>query len=138
MTSTPIADFISTLMRHGLPNDVIIQIARQYEAAIWANLNREPDPVYVRRLEYDRQRKSLLRASLPPGRSWNDVKTEVFERDGYICRYCDADTPEPHCDHFVPLSRGGQSTPDNLLTACPPCNMDKAAQLFAEWKGLTQ
>jgi 5-methylcytosine-specific restriction endonuclease McrA len=36
-------------------------------------------------------------------------------------------------DHFLPLSRGGSDTKDNLVAACAPCNKAKGDQLPAEF-----
>ncbi len=34
-----------------------------------------------------------------------------------------------HVDHIVPESRGGETTLDNLASACPPCNLHKWAHI---------
>jgi 5-methylcytosine-specific restriction endonuclease McrA len=39
-------------------------------------------------------------------------------------------------DHVVPSARGGRKTWDNIVTACMPCNKEKAARTPAE-AGLT-
>lgn len=58
------------------------------------------------------------------GKIPEDMRQRVFERDGYACVYCDA---EDHlcCDHDVPVSKGGETTDENLVTACRPCNSRK-------------
>lgn len=57
-----------------------------------------------------------------------DTRRKVFERDGNRCRYCGAYGPdvELHADHVYPESRGGETTPENLVTACLECNMKKS------------
>lgn len=70
------------------------------------------------------------------GDAWRKIRLAVFERDGWRCRYCGKHTAGPHCDHIEPLARGGSNDLSNLATACPPCNLSKAAMSIAEWKTL--
>ena len=53
----------------------------------------------------------------------------ILERDGFRCRYCGRTAREDgvklHVDHIYPLSKGGASTEDNLITACQECNLGK-------------
>lgn len=62
------------------------------------------------------------------------TRTEVFERDGYICQLCFAPTDwwrggrhplSPSLDHIVPLNRGGSHALDNVWTAHFACNAAK-------------
>lgn len=55
------------------------------------------------------------------------TRENVFRRDGYECVYC-GDTKRKHLtiDHVLPLSKGGKSTWDNLVTACSKCNGEKS------------
>ena len=70
----------------------------------------------------------------PPRRVWQLLRLVVFERDGWTCVYCGKRTWEPTCDHVVPVSRGGSSTLDNLVTACLACNLAKATKTPEEWR----
>ena len=36
-------------------------------------------------------------------------------------------------DHVLPVSRGGETTPDNLTISCRACNTCKGARLPEEW-----
>lgn len=56
-------------------------------------------------------------------------------RDGDGCRYCHKTFPQYHVDHVIPRSRGGPDKLDNLVLACPPCNMAKGARTPEEWGG---
>lgn len=38
-----------------------------------------------------------------------------------------------HVDHVVPLARGGTNWPDNIVLACPACNLSKHNRLPHEW-----
>lgn len=57
------------------------------------------------------------------------ARFEVFKRDGFVCQYCGAHPPDAtlEVDHIVPVAEGGPDDPDNLVTACLPCNRGKAA-----------
>lgn len=60
----------------------------------------------------------------------------IFERDGFRCHYCGADTPLT-VDHIVPRSRGGSEADSNLVTACRSCNSskrNKSYDEFIEWR----
>lgn len=61
---------------------------------------------------------------------WLKIREQVIRRDGYVCRYCGSTAKPPHCDHVVPFSKGGKSTPDNLVVACASCNSRKGAKLL--------
>lgn len=58
------------------------------------------------------------------------MRFEILRRDGFRCTYCGASSADAvlHVDHIVPESLGGPSTPDNLATACEPCNLGKAGR----------
>jgi len=53
------------------------------------------------------------------------------------CWYCGADLSKTgeNVDHRVPLSRGGSNAPENLVIACPTCNVRKSNKLPHEWNG---
>ncbi len=56
------------------------------------------------------------------------TRREVFRRDGFVCQYCGRPTERPTIDHVIPRHRGGTSTWDNLVTACPACNLRKGGR----------
>jgi 5-methylcytosine-specific restriction endonuclease McrA len=52
------------------------------------------------------------------------------------CGYCGVTLnkkSKPHLDHFIPLSKGGSNSPDNLVWACCTCNSSKHNRLPIEW-----
>jgi 5-methylcytosine-specific restriction endonuclease McrA len=51
-------------------------------------------------------------------------------RDEFRCQYCGIrrSPREVTCDHVVPVSRGGITSWDNLVTACKPCNHHKGSR----------
>ncbi|KKM17464.1 hypothetical protein LCGC14_1675530 [marine sediment metagenome] len=59
------------------------------------------------------------------------LRYAVMERDGFTCQYCgvSALAAELQVDHVMPVSCGGQDTPENLLTACKECNAGKSSSL---------
>jgi 5-methylcytosine-specific restriction endonuclease McrA len=85
-------------------------------------------------LEKERERKAFRRRECDDA-TWARLRDAVFLRDGYSCVYCGADGPTLHCDHIIPVSRGGRSVMENLATACGPCNVSKGARTPEEWRG---
>lgn len=65
---------------------------------------------------------------------WAAIRSAVFERDNFTCRYCRARGGRLECDHVTPLSRGGVTTQENLVTACFSCNRRKGAKTISEWR----
>lgn len=64
---------------------------------------------------------------------WERLRSIVFRRDNYTCRYCGSRQEPLHCDHVIPASRGGAHTTDNLVAACQPCNLSKGDRTPEEW-----
>jgi hypothetical protein len=57
------------------------------------------------------------------------VKAQYGVQKG-LCLYCgEALKGEYHVDHFIPLSRGGNNWPENIVLACSGCNIRKHNQL---------
>lgn len=54
------------------------------------------------------------------------MRDEVFKRDKYTCQYCGTKDGPFHCDHVYPWSKGGETSVDNLVTACRRCNGRKS------------
>lgn len=48
----------------------------------------------------------------------------VYSRSNGKCYYCHMpiEPADMTLDHIIPRSRGGESTLDNLVAACAPCN----------------
>jgi 5-methylcytosine-specific restriction endonuclease McrA len=55
------------------------------------------------------------------------TRFNVFLRDRFKCQYCAGKFPaaELTFDHVVPRCRGGQTSWDNVVAACSPCNQAK-------------
>ena len=58
----------------------------------------------------------------------------VFSRDGFACQYCGKETRQLTLDHIVPRSRKGAHVWENVVSACIPCNHNKAGLTPVEAK----
>jgi hypothetical protein len=70
------------------------------------------------------------------------VEEAVFDAQSWFkkqCPYCGKDQyrvsfrEKIEIDHFIPISRGGQNVPWNLLPVCKPCNRKKKDRLPADF-----
>lgn len=55
------------------------------------------------------------------------TRFEVFKRDKFTCQYCGKSAPDVvlEVDHIKPVSKGGNNSMLNLVTACFECNRGK-------------
>lgn len=55
------------------------------------------------------------------------IRFEVFKRDKFTCQYCGKSAPDVvlEVDHIKPVSKGGNNSMLNLVTACFECNRGK-------------
>ena len=65
-----------------------------------------------------------LKSYVKPSRHPAFTRFNVFLRDRFTCQYCGA-RDDLTFDHLVPRSRGGQTTWENVVTACSACNLRK-------------
>lgn len=84
-------------------------------------------------LSIPRSQREALRPDLASA-DWPILRAAVFERDDFTCRYCGERGGALECDHVVPVSRGGETTLTNLVTACRTCNRRKGAKTLQEWQ----
>jgi hypothetical protein len=56
-----------------------------------------------------------------------DNRLKIFERDGYKCHYCGKQLTRfsATLDHIQPVSRSGDNSYHNLITACLHCNSER-------------
>jgi hypothetical protein len=82
----------------------------------------------------------------PPPGGENQIKAtsvsrtqrqRILERDGYVCQACGS---RAHLciDHILPVSRGGDSSDENLQVLCMGCNTKKGNKLDGESKGVSK
>jgi len=78
-----------------------------------------------------------VRGSVPT-RAWRQTPTlsnpKIFVRDRHVCAYCGGrfHFDELTREHITPVSRGGQDTWMNCITACKACNGRKGSRLPEE------
>lgn len=78
-------------------------------------------------------RKTIRRLEIESG-EWAQIRAAVFERDNYTCVYCGAHGVRLEADHRLPVARGGETSMENLSTACKPCNRSKGTKTVEEWR----
>lgn len=61
-------------------------------------------------------------------KQWEQIKQYFNNR----CAYCGKEL-DLQQDHFIPLSKGGEYTINNIIPACRSCNASKKDKLFSEW-----
>lgn len=59
---------------------------------------------------------------------WNEIKNKFDNR----CAYCGLETKLEQ-DHFIPVSRGGGYTHQNVVPSCKSCNSRKGYKEFSSW-----
>ena len=59
----------------------------------------------------------------------NETRQWIFERDQHTCRYCGNREGPFNADHVYPYAKGGETSTDNLVTACGSCNRKKQAKV---------
>ncbi|NTU96622.1 MAG: HNH endonuclease [Chlorobiaceae bacterium] len=92
-----------------------VPVAHHPELAICTVTRNYPLPIVVRLRMY--VSKPFRRVLLS--------RKNIFLRDNYQCQYCGKTDAPLTLDHVLPRSRGGESTWENLITACQRCNSAK-------------
>lgn len=64
---------------------------------------------------------------------WEALRSRIFRRDNFTCQYCGSKELPLHCDHVVPVSKGGSNLDSNLKAACKFCNLSKHDKTLEEW-----
>lgn len=97
----------------------------QMNAAEWDRFLLQSDVLDIRG-----PAKAILRKS--QRQIDQNVSWAVYERDGYICRYCARRVPLT-VDHIVLWEEGGPSVERNLITSCRRCNKLRGSRQYDEW-----
>jgi len=87
------------------------------QAAAWAKNNP------VRRAVAQQRRRAALRGA--ENTLSKDQWEEILEYFGHACAYCLRQNVSLTMDHVTPVSRGGGTTPDNIIPACRSHNSKK-------------
>lgn len=66
------------------------------------------------------------------------TRKNILNRDKNTCQYCGVvfNPKVLTLDHILPISKGGKSTWENLVTCCTTCNRKKADFLLSELKDM--
>ena len=94
-------------------------------------LRADPDKTKATRAAQKAMRKAAI------GRFTAEDVQVLLERQGYRCAapHCRIDVLHDfHCDHVLPLSRGGTNSSDNIQILCPTCNLTKNDRTMEEWE----
>jgi hypothetical protein len=102
----------------GLGPDEVMALVHERERRRRRRIDRAVDMMHA-----DAAAAGPRRESLP-----EDVRREVFRRDGGRCANCGSDELLQF-DHVIPVALGGSSTAANLQLLCAPCNRDKGADI---------
>ena len=116
-----------------------------YPLSLWSWQDAVRD-VFLERVnivsEYDRVIRSpsfsmrlpsviSLKAFIKPSEFPNFTRFNVFLRDKFTCLYCGAGKNLTF-DHVIPKSKGGQTSWENVASACSTCNVKKGGKLYKE------
>ncbi len=65
----------------------------------------------------------------------DDIRHQYEAQKGK-CYWCGEKVGKTyHVDHVIPIDRGGDNYPSNLVIACATCNESKSNKLPIEWQG---
>ncbi|MGE6894451.1 HNH endonuclease [Priestia flexa] len=120
---------------------------KQRQEKAWRENNKEKNA--EKKSEWYRNNKSRVFSNLLKRRSSKHFvrfegvrRRELLERDNWKCQCCGVkvhdrseggnenrhlwdDEFKAHIDHIIPISKGGDSSPDNLQVLCRTCNLSK-------------
>lgn len=94
-----------------------VDVLEYYDQIVRTSHDAFPLPAVIRHRAYVRKKRRMVALT----------RRNLLARDGHACQYC-GEAPgnrELTLDHILPRSRGGQSTWENLVAACGPCNRRK-------------
>lgn len=95
---------------------------RNANNARWAEENREAVRATSKNIGHKRRCKKSSGVTGKELKAWQD-------RQKKVCYWCSRSCKKAfHIDHYVPLSKGGEHKLENLVIACPKCNLTKSAK----------
>ena len=102
-----------------------VEVIEEYETRIVRSVTLEfKVPSIIRFLRKIRDRKRAVKFS----------RENVYARDKGACQYCGArvSRAEATYDHVTPRTHGGQTTWENVVICCVPCNQRKGGRTPAQ------
>lgn len=98
----------------------------------WRKRNAEKVKLYSKNYQSKRRSQEKQGVSSFELGKWIDLQQKV-------CHWCGTDCKSSyHIDHYFPLSKGGKHEIENMVIACPKCNLEKNAKCpyeFAKQRG---
>jgi 5-methylcytosine-specific restriction endonuclease McrA len=99
-------------------------LAHTEEYAAYCRAHRAAHPESVAAGNHNRKARKLGNGG---SHTAEDIQSQ-YDRQGGKCFYCHEALGRYHVDHVIPLSKGGSNGPENLVIACPACNLSKGAK----------
>ncbi len=111
-----------------------LKVARLAYSKKWKARNRDKCRIY-------NQKSKAIRRALVASADIGDLRIiavwwkSVKSHRETKCFWCKKSVSVKviHCDHIVPISRGGGHNVENLCVACPECNHAKHVKPLSEW-----
>ncbi len=119
----------------------VVVLSRDYIPLMYCDIRRAMTLVYLKKAEVIKETGDFLRSvsdrfaipkvirllsklvkQISPKVTY--TRKNIHVRDNYTCQYCGSGNTLT-LDHVLPVSRGGKSSWENVVTACYPCNSSK-------------
>lgn len=106
-----------------------------HDFASWHELSqREPEDEMVHTISFKIRVPRVIVLMLfdrMPKKEVKFTRHNIFERDKNTCQYCGKvfDRRDLNLDHVIPRDKGGQTTWENIVCSCIPCNTKKGNRL---------
>ncbi len=121
--------------------DSLAALVKKGAISLAGDVNREGTPyrihlpeeiAFCREMMSKAQKEQLSKIDPKRELDFYNIKEnriKVFERDEYKCHYCKKQLTRfsATLDHIQPVSKGGDNSYDNLITACLLCNSQRGA-----------
>lgn len=95
--------------------------------------NRQWKKANPEKVAVHNERRRSLKASLPSTLTHEEWK-QILKEHKRRCHYCGVRSGNLHQEHKVPISKGGGYTKENIVPACPKCNLAKGTKSYKEFK----
>ena len=115
---------------------VVLPDFTHYDLQEWQEFSRDytgKDVVHSAHATYRMPRVLLLQLyDRLPHKEVKFSRHSIYERDQHTCQYCGTHFGKHHVekhlnlDHVIPKDSGGESTWENMVCSCVPCNTRKA------------